>query len=266
MSDRDTTMTLRIAGGIGGEDSLLASTFSAALSEWVDFISRIGRDVISSRKTVEWTLTDLQTGSAVLTLTAVPLAPEGRLVGSEVTRRSIRSLGEFERGGRLPDLSPKAAEHFRRFIKIVSDGSIQRVEVTSALGHAVLSPMEFSSHRPTPLIYRALGSIEGTLVSVSFAYNPSFTVRERITDQLVPCYFDEDTLSGKVIDNLRRRVLVGGVVASRTNGDLLHVTDVDELRTFPEPHDTLRPADLGGILPRFTDGATAEQWIGERRA
>jgi hypothetical protein len=143
----------------------------------------------------------------------------------------------------------------------VEEGGAPGVVIKSGQFTAEILPGEAKQARKEAA-RRAVGSVEGILASVSFAgTRPVFSVRDHITQNLTPCYFDADRFYNLVIAGLRRRVAVSGIVTERPNGEISSVTDVDEIYIFPLRHELPQPGELLGLDPDLTEGMPVEEWI-----
>jgi hypothetical protein len=242
--------------------------FAAVVGDWVAAL-RCETDSLSAKRTsVEWVLSDLKKGSAWASCDPVPLTPEGVLVAKEVQRRIIVATNHAMRGGDPGQaVHEKTSASILRLVRRVNDGDVPGFSLKSGALIADVRPTEIERDFPKVLARHAIGSVEGQLVAVSFAgRNSMFTVRDRLTGNLVRCYFDAQKFTERVRTGLLHRVAVSGRLTEQIDGDVPNISDVDAIYIFPSQIELPQPSDIMGIDPDLTEGMSAEEWIGLQRA
>lgn len=268
MDNQLVPIELTIAGDPELNDRVSLSTFAAVINDWVTAL-KSETDALSQRKTaVEWVLSDLKKGSAWALCDPIPLTPEGAMVASEVERRIVVAINHTMRGG-----DPAWVVHERtaapvlRLVRRVSDGEVSGLNIKSGELVANVRPIDIEQHFPVVIARRAIGSVEGQLVGVSYAGKSSFfTVRDRLSDNLVRCYFDSKRFTERVRAGLLHRVAVSGRLTEQLDGVVSNLSDVDDIYIFPPQSELPQPSDVIGIDPELTEGMSAEEWIGLQHA
>ncbi|GAA2018164.1 hypothetical protein GCM10009740_02340 [Terrabacter terrae] len=217
---------------------------------------------------VAWRITELRTGSALATIAP----PEGAPQESRWLRLVHSSLGRVGQGEPLPDeWTPDAVKTAHRFVEhgqpvdggedwvpprlaLVTDAPAvpPSVELTAALGERleVLQPFE----RTMP------GSVRGELVGLNVSRGNRASLRLP-NKRIVRVGFDT-SLRGELKDALYKQVEVSGAVRQDGDGRIFHIR-AEDVRILVKPD--LRWADLFGVDPDFTEGATTEEWLGVNR-
>jgi hypothetical protein len=268
MSNQIAPLELTLQGDPAFGDRVTLATFAESVVDWVTALRQETAELSGRKPAVEWVIQDLRNGSAVLSCDPVSRAEEGELVAREVARRIIVATNQATRGGNPAHIvSEKTAHAILRLIRRVEDREVPAIRLRSGDLLAEIVPSLAMSEQPRSITRRAIGSVEGDLLAVSFAgLSPSFTVRDRLNGNLVPCYFDADRFAERVIAGLRRRVAVSGALTERANGEVASMTEVEAIYFFPPVTDLPQPSDVVGIAPDLTEGLTAEEWVGRQRA
>jgi hypothetical protein len=267
MSDPLEPTEFTIAGLPEFGDRVPVDQFLAAAGDWLDALKATEAALAPRRKAVEWLLTEVLPGSAVAKFVPFPQAADGASIADQLVFRNVVGLNALQRGAEPTTIPNKTVEHLLRLIKRVDDQDVPGISVKRGELYSLIIPRTDMESAPTrPRHSRAIGGVDGVIVSVSFAASPpSFTIRERLDGVLVPCYFDADQHYDAVIENLRQRVSVLGIVTRRADGVAEFMTEIEAIIPVPSDVTLPRPSDLVGIAPDFTDGLSAEKYVRSRR-
>ncbi|MEA2593996.1 MAG: hypothetical protein QOF01_465, partial [Thermomicrobiales bacterium] len=246
MADELEPIELTVLGDPALSDRVSLWAFAAVIGDWVAALKSETESLSARKPAVEWVLGDLRKGSAWALCEPVPQSPEGALVAKEVQRRIIVATNHAMRGG-----DPGQVVHERtiapilRLVRRVEDGAVPGFSLKSGDLTAEVRPATIDHDYPKAIARHAIGSVEGQLVAVSFAgKNSMFTVRDRITDNLVRCYFDSKQFAERVISGLLHRVAVSGTLTEQANGEVQTIGDVDAIYVFPQQADLPQPGDI----------------------
>jgi hypothetical protein len=268
MDDELKPFELTVLGDPAFDNRVPLSAFVAVIGDWFAALRNETESLSPRKPAVEWVLSDLKKGSAWALCEPVPRTPEGVLIAKDVERRIIVATNHAMRGGDPGDV---VHEHtiaaILRLVRRVDDGEVPGFSLKSGDLVADVRPTEIDRNFPKAISRHAIGSVEGDLVAVSFAgKNSQFTVRDRLTGNLVRCYFDSKQFSERVISGLLHRVAVSGILTEQINGEVQTIGDVDAIYVFPPQSDLPQPAEIMGLDPDLTEGLPAEEWIGLQRA
>lgn len=107
---------------------------------------------------------------------------------------------------------------------------------------------------------RSIGSIEGTLETISVHGKPRIIVYLGRTRKAVTCRFDGEGLLDQATSLLRRRVVVSGIVHSNAKGEPMRV-DAEHIRALRRNDELPSIAEMGGMDPNFTGDMSTEEYL-----
>jgi hypothetical protein len=204
--------------------------------------------------TIDWVIADLRPGSAHITLEAEPRGEETPLWAPvEVVMNFKRGMKQvIERGERPPYFSERAMQRAFELTKILDINGIEAfrigyngeaVEITPGMKKAVKETLEGK--------YKAIGSIEGRIESLSDHDSPSCTIWTLLTGEPIRCTFADPGLVTLAHRYFKERVTVRGVLTSRADGE---VTSMRARSIEPFPDDSELPTvdDILGIMANGT--------------
>lgn len=256
--------TFKILGDSPSDRAVPADKFATALLDWVRAHTLTAK-AIDRTRTIEWDVVALQVGSAEALLAPRLAHPLDQIVADDTEQRVDRAFERISRGlSPGSEIPERAGDALKRVAVVARSERIGGIEAGYA-GNPI--HVGRNGHVPTRARPpdRVPSSVEGELVQVSFAQNPIFGIRDRVTGSLVSCNFDEDRFFGVVQSALKARVLVSGTVTYRTDGTPTNITDVDEIRVFPPDDELPSIDDVAGIDPDFTGGLSSEEWVRRQR-
>lgn len=267
MATASEPVEFTIDGDPAHSNQVSLGDFAEMVADWFGVLHQVTVDLSGRKPAVEWVVRDLRTSSAVLSCEPHSQTDEGDLVAKESIRLIVVATNSIGRGGDPTRIiSEKASIPLLRLVQRVEEGQVPGASIKSGQLVANIRPSGGESVQIRTQARRAVGSVEGILTGISFAgARPSFVVRDHLTGNLVPCYFDADRLYDLVISGLRNRVAVSGIVTERSNGETVSVTDVEEIYLFPARSGLPQPSDMLEIDPYLAEGLPAEEWVGKRR-
>lgn len=96
----------------------------------------------------------------------------------------------------------------------------------------------------------SIGTIEGKLEALNFHERPPrFAIYDLLTDRRVECFFGTSLSEDDILNAVKRRVAVTGIIKTRPSGERMSI-DARELRVFPPEEELPTPDEVLGILPR----------------
>ena len=260
---------------LGSSDEITLSDLQFAIQK----ISGVLQDLDAaaakySKGALRWRVSVLEKKSPpLLGVTAVPVARRDPQTHEIVKRdtspavetallRGVRSLDNGERPTGISDAVIKKirglATRSRRMgdIEVYSDAGRSEISVTTLAG----------INKVIGSVTRSKGSILGTLDTIAVHYGNEIRVWDENSDRAVRCRYPDD-LEEQVIASLRKRVLVGGMVAFNSRGQAVSVQvktltpygSTDTLPTIEEVSGLLKKPDaeeftLGEYLEHLRDG------------
>ncbi len=232
MTDKNTDLQLHIEGrptqhGVG---PIRVRTFTRAAGLLTDLLSQLAQDR-EVGSDVDWVITDIRQGSAVLDFGVITDKDAGLLIGRQLTEAAGEALAAFEiaeeRTAIKPRLSYAAVEKIRQ---LGSLGSRSEETITVRTTRNTVALTGTSAARARALLdqrYRSLGSVEGWLETISVhGDSPSFVIYHALNGYAVKCLCDI-TLLEELKPLLGRRIRAKGAIERRFDGkvDTLEATD-----------------------------------------
>lgn len=244
---QDNSITI----GIGGQVTL--PDLAAALQGWADLIVALGNDVAEGAQ-IDWVIEDLHTGSA--TATVVGTSPARSAVPRVV--RAYGVVGDSMAKGKIIPYSEGVSRAAQSILRVL-DGRVTSIAFLTADSESVVM------RRPTdqgarPAIRYSLGTVTGTVETLSRHTGLKFTLYDDLFDRAVPCYpspGQEDLLR----DVWGRRVSVTGTISREPfRGMPISLRDIRQITLVPEvPPGSFREAR--GIVPVAKGNDRAEMVI-----
>ncbi len=223
----------------------------------------------ASELPVEWTVTHLETGSAL----AVIAPPEYAPAEARHLRAVVSDLDSVAHDGPLPDSwTPDAVKAAHRFVahgqpadvdtdwvpprlRLVTDDGLDAGPSVSLTPHLLggletLQPFE----REMP------GSVRGTLVGVNVSRGNRASLL--LPDRRVLRVSFPTSLREAMRDALLQDVELAGTVRQDGDGRVFKIR-TEEVDVLIEPE--VRWSDIFGAAPDFTGGMPADEWLKEQR-
>ncbi|MGH2370123.1 MAG: hypothetical protein ACRDI2_18255, partial [Chloroflexota bacterium] len=116
-----------------------------------------------------------------------------------------------------------------------------------------------------PIRRHSIGSIEGTIETISIHGMKRFVVYHSRTRKAVTCRFKSDEWIARAAEAMGQRVSVLGTVYSNAKGEPMRV-DVERLRILRSKEELPSIASLSRSRPVFTGDLSTEEYIAEIRS
>lgn len=243
MPDRENKkLILRIAGS-----RVTAHNFEEAVKSFFRIVSGVGEDVSGEAGAIEW-IVSVREGSSLIEATPEASEDLSRDTVDETLWAVLDGLKNLESGAdERPDhFSDQALKASQSLAKVRGEG----VEEVSLSADGQDQPLSDRTVATVESLlqekYSAIGSIEGTLQSISLRGTRSFNVYQPPSDHRVECTFTKDKLS-EVRDALNSRVSIWGEISYRRDGTPVRMK-MRELRVLQEGDDLPGIYDVLGIL------------------
>ena len=217
---------------------------------------------------VIWKLSTLGIGSLEMGVggdVGVEQRPRLALVTSQIAR----DLRLIEDGRDPRDVAPgDASSHLRSMFRLLRSDVVETIEVKSGSDLVVLTKEGAGDiDSAAPIVRRSLGSIRGTVRTISFAQgSPFFSILPDRGGRSIKCYFTPtEEMVDAVKSVLRYRAVVSGIVVRDSNGDVVKVLRARQPRAMGDPNKRVTSDEVFGSLPNMTGGVPSEDWIRSQR-
>lgn len=232
MTDKNADLQLHIEGrptqhGFG---PIRVRTFTRAAGLLTDLLSQLAQDR-EVGSDVDWAITDIRQGSAVLDFGVITDKNAGPLIGRQLMEEAGEALAAFEipsdQTTIRPQLSYAAVDKIRQ---LGSLGSRSEETITVRTPRNSIALTGTSAARAKVLLdqrYRSLGSVEGWLETISVhGDSPSFVIYHVLNGYAIKCLCDISLLE-ELKPLLGRRIRAKGSIERRFDGkvDTLEATD-----------------------------------------
>jgi len=252
----DTTLTSyqgSLTVTLGPEVGL--HTFATALDKLANFL----RDLEPARPEgkLRWFVADLGRGSARVSVRA----HGDPRVAAIISRRAFDGLRALENAEDLPRAFPlEAVEAASAFLQIVAKDRLRAVveadgQEQELTNRALLTAQGLLR----TVVWEDLGSIEGSLETITVHGGNQFNLWEAVTGRRVECYFRADQLED-VKAALGRRVRVEGRIRYNRRGEFTSI-EVRSLEIIPRDEDLPPLDEMAGIAPNITGDLSSEDYV-----
>ncbi len=233
--------------------------FAEAAQALVALVGKVAQEMKSRPQAIRWIITDLRVGSALLE--AVPDTSDELIAAGDI-ERIISAAGQGlhaleSRPERPPYYSDAALAQARRLAELLNRGEPGNGFVR--LGSVTVAPSKRLAANVDELTLgrlKSIGTLEGTLVTVSMRDGLRCYVDDRRWGRRIECHLHEDLLPS-VLNAFGKCVLVRGVAWSRQDGTPQRF----EVRTFellPDAVELPRARTVRGILRGYVVDADDE--------
>lgn len=236
-------LTLRLEG-----QRITADRFLKAVSSFVALINDVSDTLTQERGAFRWIVT-VESGSAVVHFRPEPFRADAAAVSSSLKAindglKTIRTRAERPRYW-----SDNALRKVKDLAEVldVETGALDHVSVKTT--NAPFNITRKISANVDALIgveYKALGTIEGRLRTVTEAGGLHFVVQDAVTHNNIRCFFDDEN-DEDYIRAFRKRVAVYGEIRYRKDGEPVSIS-VKKFRVMKESHELPSVKEMRGIL------------------
>jgi len=256
---------------IGDLGSIAASTFNDSINHALRILRELDT-VISSQRGgfLRWYVAGLHANgrlSVDFTPHVKPVKPKVLKkvpleLSSKVADSFMTSFERIEREGTSPPyLSESGIQRIASLVQLINKNGARGFEVTIANRSIQIS--ETSSEALQKIIRpkgTAIGSVEGSLKTISIHRGNRITVYHSITNKAVSCVFRDAALMDTARHAFGRRVIASGIVQYNAKGEPIRV-DTDRLRVLGQDDELPSAADITGSDPGFTGGMSTADYI-----
>jgi hypothetical protein len=249
MAERAPIVELEIQGQPERGQLVPLRTFARATESLTDLLTQIAIDRPANVE-VDWFVRSLHEDNVILTIESRATTQTEKSIVNEIVRTTLDALDLLEHDGDVRDiLSFSALENAHTLASlankdvrsIVVRGSNREVSLTATA--AVRAEATLKKR------YRSIGSIEGTIDTVSEQEaGPYFVLLHRLDEYEIVCRCSDELLP-EAKSSLGARVLVSGTIYRRYDGRVEGV-EATELYVFPPDDQLPQVSDIRGIFER----------------
>ena len=245
---------------LGSRDEITLEDLRFALQKIAGVLSDLDAAAAKNpRGAVRWRVAVLQKKSPpLLGVTAEPVARRDPQTREMVRRDTSREVEDallsgvrlLDLGERPKGISDAAIDKIRRLA--VRSRRIGDIEVYSDVGRSEISETIVSGiDKVIGSATRSKGSVLGTLDTIAVHHGNEIRVWDENSGRAVRCRYP-DSLEDDVKDNLRKRVLVGGMVAFNARGQAVSV-QVEALAPYGSDDTLPSIEEVSGLLAKPTE-------------
>lgn len=251
----------------GREGEISARSLLTALDSELNLLAELDRGISGKKRgTLEWRVVDLSMGSIAHALDSFTEDVESQ-TGPQVASGFVRTLRLLESGdGTPPYLSERGMNEARRLVQLVGRGGVTGLIAETPTETAKITARASANVRRLLTVrYWAIGSIEGTIETVSLRRQPPrFMIYDALTGKAVTCFLDRDEKLEEVRELLAERVNVAGQIAYNGLDEPIRMKVID-LRRLRRRDELPNFRDLAGSDPDFTGGVRTAEYVGAMR-
>lgn len=217
---------------------------------------------VSGTRNLEWTILELRTGSATVTVTPSLLSEEAIDESTAVISIALTGMEIIEKTAERPPYFTDTALLKAKELVSLLNGRIERIAVFGNSGRGETKRVRITQRVAANVDQLlgtntiALGSIEGTLETVTIHGGTTFNVYDLITRRGVRCLCDRETLD-QLSSHLGQRVLIEGEVRYNIRGQPISVK-VKRHRFLKDSSQLPQAKDIRGLFAK--DKIDLEEW------
>ncbi|MFC4865639.1 hypothetical protein [Streptomonospora arabica] len=243
-----------------------AAVFFDSAGTAIDLVQQVERASGGARTAARWGITELRSGSAI-----VVAAPIGENQSADLAGELfVNGVRELDHSARIPPaFTLDVLRGLLRMAKEVEQGNTIRFELVSkdsdpGAGPATVT-LDLARHARQLLTARHLefAAVQGEIDRIDvrgskrevsiFDTEQNRSVRATFADSMLPA----------VVENIKRRVAVWGLVRKTAAGQILSF-QIERLEVL-EDRPLMSIRDIAGIAPWWTGGEDPTEWIRGRR-
>jgi len=246
----------------GAPENISLKSFASALTNSLGILQDL--DVAISHEpqgSLEWVVTKLSTGSLSVTIES-----RSRLIarnfGPDAAEAFVVGLEKIEMEGTSPPyLSEYGIKRVRSLAGLIGRDGVAGIQVTDLERTAEISRLALDNIREiTKVRDSAIGSVEGTIETLSIHGRPKFVLYESRTRKAVTCQFTREDWFERIKEVMGKRVMVAGLVRYNMKGEPLRI-ELENIRLIRGRADLPTIEELSGSDPQFTGDLSTEEYI-----
>jgi hypothetical protein len=232
------------------EGDITLANFASALSDFNALIVNLSKEA-GGGAPIEWVVEELYSGSAIATFHGV--YDDVRIVEAVVD--AYEQVGDALSSGRDIPFSKAVQKHAYNITNLLN-GKITAVRFETAGRDFLISGKTLSGGKALPMKY-SLGTVKGTIETLSMRKKLSFTIWDSLFDKPVNCYLKEG-YEERMREAWGKHAVVSGKIGRQAEtGRPIVIREIKSIRILDEPEPgSYRHAR--GVLPRTQGGEKPE--------
>jgi len=253
------TVNLTLRGAPG---NISFRSFASAASNAVAILEDLDLAISHEPKgSLEWVVTKLATGSLSVTIESRSLI-KTKNFGAETAGAFVFGLEKIEKEGSSPPyLSEFGINNAKKLAALIGHNGVAGIHVSDEEKSADISHVAFDNIRKiTEIREAAIGSVEGTIETLSIHGKPKCIIYQSRTLKAVTCSFVREAWFEKIKDVMGKRVIVSGSIHYNAKGEPQRV-QLENIRPVRDRAELPTIEELGGSDPGFTGELSTEDYI-----
>lgn len=246
-------MTTRRIGFTLGGDAIPFETFLEAGSRLSALLAEVD-SAVSGSQTLEWVISDLRFASATVAVSSVPRSEEIIDQSPTIISSVLKGLETIERTAERPEyFTDEALLTAKRLVSLLN-GKVERISIFGNVGVGSTGTVRATQRIAANVDQLlgigtvAVGSVEGTLETVTIHGGTSFNIYDTITHRRVRCVCDRERLD-ELEGCLGSRVLVEGEIRYNVQGQPISIK-VENHRVLRSVEELPQATDIRGLFSR----------------
>lgn len=240
-------ITLKIEG-----DRINANKLRNSISNFYEFIDEIACQVFKRKKPIKW-IVEVKEGSINLVNEAEVDEKLDNTMQDKVFRLIGSGIDILNKEAIIPpNFNDKALLHLQDLASIpdIEKNGLQRIDILIDNKRFTLSKLVVANiDLLLGVKFKALGSIEGRLSTLSERGTKRFIIYDSLTDKGINCYIDDNGILYEAANAFGMRVNVYGTIRYDYMGNPKSIK-VESLKVFKDSQDLPTAFDVLGILRR----------------
>jgi len=246
--------------------SLPVDAFTDVLASFRRILRDLNQSLAGAQSgRIQWHISALAMSSPI-TADLLPLAPStvDPQLPRMVSANLIAVLRALESGTSVPPYFPESAlKSVRRITKHLAGDTLYAIDATyvgqEPMSARITSEAGRNVERLTSPRFQAVGSVTGTLDTVSLHEGQQFQVYDLRTEHPVRCQFQPEDFPS-VKEALGHRVRVSGIVHRNFRGDAISI-ETPVVTVLPDDPEAPKTADISGLAPDFTGDLSVGEYV-----
>jgi hypothetical protein len=258
------TVRVTVRGALG---QISARSFTTILQKSVDVLQHLDRRMSEQRLgTVDWVITHLHEGSAVVELGTRPRPQVNEDFGQNAIRSFTAGIQHIQDVGETPAyFSQEDLLAVRDIVRQFGRDGVSSIEFVQSNEQPVelTAAAEPELQKLVGIRYRAFGSVEGRVEMISVRKGTRrFNITHSRTLRSVRCNLPE-SIEASVIEAMRdkRRVVATGIVGSNAKDEPISLDVRQPLRFLGEGRELPSSNALAGSDPQITGDRLIEDYV-----
>ena len=210
------------------EGDITLASFASALNEFNSLLGNLSKEV-GNNSPVEWVVEELYAGSAIATFHGI--YDDVKIV--ETIIEAYEEVGDALSSGREIPFSEAVRKNCRNITGVLN-GKVTSIRFETPERDFIISGKSQVGEKTAPMKY-SLGTVKGTVQTLSMRKKLSFTVWDSLFDKPVSCYLKEDQEELMREAWGKRAVVAGRIGRQAESGRPVVIREVKTIEILDKP-------------------------------